>query len=125
VDIDLSVRRVLEALTPGPAAVRILVTSYGMEVAESEEALAWCVDEGLCEQVGALGFGLTDYGKELSNMLSAGRHNAMTAEDIKIEGTRAEMRQLHAEGDRHATKPVHKAGALRYRHANVTNRPAR
>lgn len=123
-ELDLSVRRVIEALAPGPATVRILVTSYSMEIAESEEALTWCVDEGLCEQVGTLGFGLTEEGKELANMLSAGRVRAVTAEDIKIGGTREEMRVLHRDGDEHATKPVRRSGELMRQHANRTNAPA-
>ncbi len=118
--MDISTRRVLLALAPGPAMVRILVTSYGMGIEESEEALAAAVDEGICEQVGSMAFGLTQHGKELADAEFGGRIRPVTAEDLRRKGTREEMRQLHAEGDRHATPVEHKAGALMRQHANRT-----
>lgn len=64
--VDLSVRRVLEALQAGPATPGILATSFDMGVDESHEALAAAVDEGLAEQVGPIAYGLTETGRRLA-----------------------------------------------------------
>jgi hypothetical protein len=110
--VDLSIRRVLEGLRRGPATPRILTTSYGMGIDESEEALAQAIDDGLVEQIGVLGFGLTADGAQLTRELTG--QPAITAQDLRDAGTREEHRDLQR-GDRHATIPVLAAGARMHR----------
>lgn len=69
--MDLSVRRVLEALLPGPATPRILVVSYGMGIDESEAALAEAIDQGLARPRGPVAFELTDDGRAMAEEVVA------------------------------------------------------
>jgi hypothetical protein len=84
--MDQSLRRVLEALLPGPGTPRLLVQTYGMGIQESEQALTHAIEEGLAQPQGPIAFELTDEGREQAlSLLPADRRERAIAISQRLE----------------------------------------